>query len=427
MVAILFLSLAVLLVIGVPISIALGVASLAAVLTSSDLPGMVVVQRMAIGTDSFPLMAIPFFVLAGGLMENGGISKRLVNFATALVGHITGGLALVSVLAAMFFAGISGSAAADTAAIGSLLIPAMIHKGFKPAFATSIQASAGSIGVIIPPSIPMVVYGITTGVSIGAMFLGGFIPGIMMGLSLMLVSRYYAKKYNYPKEEKLTLKQTWESFKGAILALMTAFIIVGGIIFGIFTATESAVVACIYSFIVGMFVYKELKLKDLPNILLGSAITTSVVMLCVATATAFAWILTSNRIPQLIAEVMLSVADSKVMILIFISVIMLIVGTFLDTTPAIVMLAPILAPVATAFGIHPVHLGVIIVVNLAIGMCTPPVGLCLFVGCGISGLTLSKVVKDMVPFLAVMIAVLMVITFVPETVLFVPRLFGVLK
>lgn len=418
----LFGSLIILLLIGVPISITLLGASLFAVLAASQLPPMVVVQRMVTGADSFPLMAIPFFVLAGSLMESGGISKRLVNFAASLVGHVTGGLAIVSILAAMFFAGISGSGAADTAAIGSILIPAMIYKGFKKDFSSVVQGCAGSIGIIIPPSIPMVVYGITASVSIGAMFLGGFIPGVLMAGALMLLARYYAKKNNYPREEKVSGKNRWVAFKDAILALLAAGIIVGGIIFGYFTATESAVVACIYSFIVGFFIYKELKLKELPKVLLNSAITTSVVMMCVASASAFAWLLTSNQIPQKIGVFIQDYSGYKLIVLLIIDVVMLVAGTFLDTTPAILMLVPILAPVAQGFGIHPVHLGVMVVVNLAIGLCTPPVGLCLFVSCGISGLKLSEITKQLMPFLLVMIGILLLITFIPEITLFLPRL-----
>ncbi len=422
MIGILFIILAILAIIGVPIAFAIGLASVGALKFASSTPLLIVIQNMFAQVDSFPLMAVPFFILAGGLMDRGGISLKLIQFASNLVGHIRGGLAMVSTVAAMFFAGISGSASADTAAIGSVLIPAMNKKGYSKEFAASVQATAGSIGVIIPPSIPMVIFALTADVSIGKLFIAGYIPGILMGLGLMAVSYYFAVKRNYPAEPKATLASIWESLKESFWALMSAVIIMGGILSGIFTATEASVIAVVYSFLVGMFIYKELKIKDLPEIFVQCGIVTAIVMFCVATTAVLGWILTFEQMPLKITEAMMNFTTNKIVILIFINLILFIVGTFMDTTPAIILLVPILMPIIEKIGVNPIHFGIITVTNLAVGMCTPPVGICLFVACSVAKISMTRIVKSLLPYLAVMIAIVLLLTFVPGLVMFLPNL-----
>lgn len=422
MIGILFILLLILAVLGVPIAFAIGLASVGALYFTSSTPLLIVIQNMFAQVDSFPLMAVPFFILAGGLMDRGGISIKLIQFASNLVGHIRGGLAMVSTVAAMFFAGISGSASADTAAIGSVLIPAMNKKGYSKEFAASVQATAGSIGVIIPPSIPMVIFALTADVSIGKLFIAGYIPGILMGVGLMAVSYYFAVKRNYPAEPKATLSSIWKSFKESFWALMSAVIIMGGILSGIFTATEASVIAVVYSFLVGMFIYKELKIKDLPEIFVQCGIVTAIVMFCVATTAILGWVLTSQQMPLKITEAMLSFTTNKVLILIFINIILFVVGTFMDTTPAIILLVPILLPIIEKIGMNPIHFGIITVTNLAVGMCTPPVGICLFVSCSVAKISMTKIVKSLLPYLAVMIVIVLLLTFSPGLVMFLPNL-----
>ncbi|MDI3480403.1 MAG: hypothetical protein PWQ97_58 [Tepidanaerobacteraceae bacterium] len=423
MIAILFLLLAVFCLMGLPVAFAIALASIYGIISVGNIPLMVVPQRMFTQIDSFPLMAVPFFILAGNLMDRGGISIKIINFAGNLVGHIRGGLAMVSVVASMIFGGISGSAAADSAAIGSVLIPAMEKKNYGKSFAAALIATAGSIGVIIPPSIPMVIYAITGSVSIGKLFLGGYIPGLLIGLGLMAVSYYFAIKRGYPAEPKASLKSLWKSFIESIWALLMVVIIMGGILSGVFTATEASVVAVVYSIIVGMFVYKQLKLSDLPKIFVESGVTTAMVMFCVATTAILSWILTNQQIPIKMAAAILSVTQNHIIILILINIILLFLGTILDTTPAIILIVPILLPIVTKLGIDPVHFGLITVTNLAIGLSTPPVGLTLFVSSSIANMPMSKMFKSLIPFWAVMIFVLGLITFIPGITMYLPNKF----
>ena len=418
----LFLAFIGLLIIRTPIPYVLAIASCIALLVNTEMDIVVILQRMYTASESFSLVAVPFFILAGGFMETGGISRRLVRFASTLVGHIKGGLAMVSVVAAMFFAGVSGSTAADTAAIGSILVPAMEQKKYGKDMATSVVACAGSIGIIIPPSIPMVILGVTAGISIGGLFLGGFIPGILMGIALMIVSYVFAKKRNLPAEPRATLPEIWTSFKDSILALMTMFIILGGIMFGIFTATEASVVAALYAFIVGVFVYRELKWRDIPEIMVKSAITSGVVVFCVATASAFGWILTYERIPAMMADLVLSISQDKFAVLMLMNLLMLFMGTFLDVAPIIIILVPIIYPIAMKLGVDPIHFGVMTTVNMAIGQCTPPVGIALFVATGISKVALKEMLGTYMKYIGVMIIVLCLITLIPELITFIPRL-----
>ena len=423
MTAILFVSLLVCFGLGMPIAFALGVSSVATLQFGSDLPLKLVAQRLFAGTDSFPLMAIPFFMLAGGLMETGGISKRLVDFAHSLVGFVYGGLGMVAVVAAMFFAGISGAAAADTAAVGAVSIPAMIRKGYERGFAAAVQAAGGTIGVIIPPSIPMIIFGVVGGVSIGKMFLGGFIPGILIGGALMVLSYFQAKKRGYERDHFQGFKVMVRTFFSAFWALLMPGIILGGILGGVFTPTEAAVVAAVYGLIAGMFIYKELKIKDLPGIFARAAVSTSTVMLLIATANIFGWILTAERVPQNVAAYLVTLTNSPTVLYTLILACLLIVGTFMETSASLIILTPVFLPVVQKFGIDPVHFGVVMVAALAIGMLTPPLGICLFISCNIAEIQLSEIIKYVTPFLVVMIACLLLITYVPDMVMMVPNFF----
>ena len=424
MTLVLFATLLFCFVLGVPIAFSLGIASVATLEFASNLPLTLAAQRLFTGTDSFPLMAIPFFMLAGELMEAGGISRRLFDFAHALVGFVAGGLAMVAVVAAMFFAGISGAAAADTAAVGAVSIPAMIRKGYEKGFAAAVQAAGGSIGVIIPPSIPMIIFGVVGGVSIGKMFLGGFIPGALIGGSLMVVSYFLAKRAGYEKETFLGFKEIGRTFLGAFWALLMPLIILGGILGGIFTPTEAAVVAAVYGAIVGFVVYRELKIRELPAILAKAAISTSTVMLLIATANIFGWILTAERVPQSVAAYLVSLTSSPFVLYSLILACLLVIGTFMETSASLIILTPVFLPVIEQFGIDPVHFGVVMVTALAIGMLTPPLGICLFISCNIARIQLTEIIRYILPFLTVMIGVLLLMTYVPEIVMFIPNMLG---
>jgi len=422
--AILFASLLVCFVLGMPIAFSLGVASVTTLQYGSDLPLTLAAQRLFTGTDSFPLMAIPFFMLAGELMESGGISRRLFDFAHAIVGFVYGGLAMVAVVAAMFFAGISGAAAADTAAVGAVSIPAMIRKGYKKGFAAAVQAAGGSIGVIIPPSIPMIIFGVVGGVSIGKMFMGGFIPGLLIGGSLMGVSYVLAKKAGYEKDAFMGFHKILRTFWGALWALLMPVIILGGILGGIFTPTEAAVVAALYGLVIGFFVYRELRLRDLPRIFTRAAISTSTVMLLIATANIFGWILTAERVPQDVAAYLVTLSSSRFVLYGLILICLLVVGTFMETSASLIILTPVFLPVVEKLGIDPVHFGVVMVTALAIGMLTPPLGICLFISCNIAHIQLSEIVRYITPFLVIMIAMLVLITYVPDLVMVIPNTFA---
>jgi C4-dicarboxylate transporter DctM subunit len=420
----LFLSLIFFFIINIPIAISIALASIAAILVKGNIPLVVVVQKMFTATDSFPLMAVPFFILAGSLMEYGGISRRLVDFANTIVGRLSGGLALVSIIASMFFGAISGAAAATVAAIGTILIPAMIRRGYDRGFATAVQATAGTLGVMIPPSIPMVIYGVLTGVSIGALFIGGILPGILVGISLMLVAYKISKDRGYKGDEKVGFNKILMAFKDAILALLMPVIILGGIYGGVFTPTEAAVVAVVYGFIIGFFVYKELKLKHLKDILTNTVVSTAMIMFIIATASVFGWLLASEQIPQVVANAMLSLSRNPIVILALINILLLFIGTFMETVAAIIILVPVFLPVITQIGIDPLHFGLIIVVNLAIGMVTPPLGVCLFVGCGIANIKLEDITRAVWPFLIVMIVDIILITYIPAISTFLPKMLG---
>jgi C4-dicarboxylate transporter DctM subunit len=424
MTAVLFASLILFFVMNVPIAIAIGLASVAAILFSGSIPPIVVVQKMFTAADSFPLMAVPFFILAGSLMEFGGISRRLVEFANSIVGRFSGGLAFVAITASMFFVAISGAAVATVAAIGTILIPAMVRRGYDKPFATAVQATAGTLGVMIPPSIPMIIYGVLTGVSIGALFMGGILPGILVGLSLMFVAWLISRKKGYRGDEKSSLNRIWQTFKQAILALLMPVIILGGIYGGVFTPTEAAVVAVVYGFVVGFFIYRELNLSQLKDILVTTVVGTSMIMFIIATSSVFSWILTAEQIPQVVANAILSISKNPIIILALINLLLLFLGTFMETVAAIIILVPVLLPVITQIGVDPLHFGIVLVVNLAIGMVTPPLGVCLFIGCSIADITLEDITRAVWPFILIMIADVLLLTYLPWISTILPRLTG---
>ena len=425
-VALLFGSFALLLILRVPIGISLGMSSLITIFASGVVQPTYLAQGLVTGADSFSLMAVPFFVLAGELMATGGISRRLLNIADAFLGRKYGGLALVTVVACMFFAAISGSGPATVAAIGGLTIPSMLKQGYDRPFAGAISAAAGSIGVIIPPSIPMVMYCVATGVSVGAMFMGGVIPGILIGVSLCVYSSLYSKKHKYINAEAAPFSwgNVGRSLVDGIWALLVPVIILGGIYGGIFTPTEAAAVAVAYGLIVGLFVYRDLKAKDLYRIFGSAALTTATIMVILGTATTFGRILTLERIPTMIADFFESVAKGPIMLMILINILLLIVGCFMETNAAIIILAPIFLPIVESMGINPVHFGIVMVVNLAIGFVTPPLGVNLVVACNVANAKLEEICKGILPILGVMIVDLLLITYIEPLSTFLPALLG---
>ena len=419
---ILILSLLFLFAINTPIAIAIGVASILGILIQGDFPLMMVVQRMFGGTDSFHLMAVPLFMFVGVIMEAGGISRRIIDLANALVGWLPGGLAAVAIVSAMFFAGISGSAAADTVAVGAILIPAMKKSGYDSDFAAAVQASGGSIGVIIPPSIPMIIFGFLTGASIGQLFAGGILPGLLIGITLVIVATFISRRKGYAATTSFSVIEVWKTFKRAVLALGAPVIILGGILFGIFTATESAAVAVVYALVVGMFVYRKIKVKDLVHLFRDGAITSAIVMFIIATASIFSWFAAIENLPARLAGTLLGMTANPIMLLLIINFVLLIAGTFVETTAALILLVPMITAMVPSLGIDMVHLGVIVVTNLAIGMLTPPMGICLIVSCSISGDSIVAISKRILPFLAVLIIDLLIITFYSPLTMWMAKL-----
>lgn len=418
----LLLSFFVLLLIGTPIAFAIGLSSLFSLLLDGRTPLTVLVTRLFTAVDSYPIMAIPFFILAGELMNTAGITRRLVNFANALVGHMKGGLAQVNVVASMLFAGISGSAAADTSAIGSMLIPAMLEDGYKKDFAVVITATSSCIGPIIPPSILMVIFGSIAGVSVGGMFLGGIIPGLLIGFGLMGAVSIYSTRYHSGTKPRKSFKEIFSAFKEASLALVTPAIILGGIVFGAFTPTEAGAIAVVYAFFIGAFVYKEINLKNFKKALYNATTTTAICMLVVSTASIFGWILTREQFPSVLTKLLLSISSNPTVIYLLIVAMLLFVGLFVEILAAAIILVPVLYPVALQFGFDPIHFGVVVVVALIIGAVTPPVGVLLFITCGIARTTIKEVTKTLIPFVGVLVAVLFLITLVPSLVTFIPNL-----
>lgn len=418
---ILFVSFIGLIFIGVPIAFSMGLSSLFYLLLN-DIPVIVIAQKLFSGVNSFVLLCIPGFVLAGNLMNTGGITKRIIKFSNAAIGHIRGGLGLANIIASMIFAGITGTAIADTTSLGAILIPAMEEEGYDVPFSVAVTASSSTIGPIIPPSLPMIIVGTLTGMSVAKLFLGGAIPGILLGLFLMAVCYYISVKRQYPKDERKPLKYVFKSFFDAFWALMLTIIILWGILGGFFTPTEASMVASFYAFIVGMFVYKELKIKDVPKIILATMKTSSAIMLLVGFAATFGWILASEQIPQLVAKFILSISSNKIIVLLLINFLLLFVGMFMETIAALIILFPVLLPVAVEIGVDPIHFGVMAVLNLMIGLTTPPVGVCLFAGASIGRISIGKATRAILPFLAVSLFVLVLVTFIPQITLFLPSL-----
>ncbi len=419
---ILILSLFFLFCLNTPIAIAIGGASALAILVQGDFSLMMVIQRMFSGTDSFHLMAVPLFMYAGTIMEQGGISKRLIDFANALVGWLPGGLAAVTIVSAMFFAGISGSAAADAAAVGAVLIPAMKRSGYESDFSAAVQASGGSLGVIIPPSIPMIIFGFLTGASIGRLFAAGILPGLLIGISLIAVSTVISWRRGYSPDTPFSVKQVWITFKRALLAFGAPVIILGGILLGIFTATESAAVAVIYALFVSMAVYRTIKPRDLFPIFREASVTSAIVMFIIANAAVFSWIAAIEDLPGRLAGGLLGITTHPVGLLLLINALLLIAGTFVETTAALILLVPMITAMLPALGIDMIQLGVIVVTNLAIGMLTPPMGICLIVSSAISGDSLGSVSRRVLPFLAVLLLDLLIISFYPPLTLWLAGL-----
>jgi C4-dicarboxylate transporter, DctM subunit len=414
---------AIALLLGLPIAISIGVSTLTALLLS-DLSPALIAQLSFSALDSFTYLAIPLFILAGFLMESGGISKRIVNFAMSFVGRVDGGLGIVTVLSCMFFAAISGSSPATVAAIGAMMVPAMMEKGYDRHFAGALTASAGSLGILIPPSIPMIIYAVTAEISIGDMFLAGFAPGALVGGALMITVYIIAKKRGYKGgDEKFSLDNCRRAFWDAKWALLVPVIILGGIYSGIFTATEAACVAVIYALVIGLFVHRELKWGQLSDVIYKAAITTGSVIIILGFATAFSRYLTISRIPQQLAEIILSYTDSKIVILMIFVAMIMITGMFMETAAQILIYTPLFLPILVQLGVSPFHFGIILIIGTELALITPPVGVNLFVARGISGSTMVQLTKAVLPFLLAMLAVQILLVFVPEVILFLPELF----
>lgn len=415
----------VLLGIGVPVAWSIGISCLLTIMVSIDSLASVttIAQRMATGLDSFSLLAIPLFVLAGQIMNQGGIALRLINFAKALMGSLPGGLIYVNVIAAMLFGAISGSAVAATSAIGGILGPFMEKENYSKEFGAAINITASTTGLIIPPSNVLIVYSLASGgVSIASLFLAGYIPGILMGLALMLVATFWIKKKKYPAGERSSFGTILKTFLDALPSLLLLVVVIGGIVTGVFTATEASGIAVLYCLVLS-FVYRELKISSLKSIFLSSVGTTAIVMLLIATSMSMSWVMSFENIPQNVSSALLSLSDNKLVILIIINVLLLFVGTFMDMTPAVLIFTPIFLPVVTSMGVEPVQFGIMMVMNLCVGLCTPPVGAVLFIGVGVAKTSIQKIMKPLLPLYAVMAIVLLMVTFIPAISLWLPSLF----
>lgn len=423
---ILLLTLGVMLAIGVPVAYAVGISAVAGAFWI-DLPLEAVMIQITNGVNKFSLLAIPFFILAGAIMAEGGIARRLVNFAYIFVGFIRGGLSLVNIVASTFFGAISGSSVADTASIGSVMIPEMDKKGYPRDFAAAVTASGSVQAILTPPSHNSVIYSLATGgtVSIASLFIAGILPGLLLSLTLMVMCVCFAHRRGYPKGERVPFRQALKIFVDTLWGLMTVVIIMGGILSGIFTATESAAIACLWSFFVTMFIYRDYKWSELPKLMFRTVKTVTIVMILIGFAASFGAIMTYMQLPTRITEFFTSISDNKYVILMWINIMLLLIGTLMDMAPLILILTPVLLPVAINLGIDPVHFGMIMLVNLGIGLITPPVGSVLFVASAVSKQKIEQVVKAMIPFYIALLSVLMLVTYVPAISLFLPKLFGV--
>ena len=409
-----FFAMFTLLIFNIPLALCIAFACVFAFVFASEMPAFVTVQRMFTGLDSFPLMAIPFFLLAGKIMEKGGVSKRLVDLGASIVGSLPGGLAIIALLASMFFASISGSAPATVVAIGSIMVPAMITAGYDKGFSIALMAVGGTIGIIIPPSIPFVVYGISANVSIGDLFIAGIIPGLIVGVTLIFYSYCYSKYKGYKGAEPTSFANFIDKLKKAVLGLAMPIIILGGIYSGIFTPTESGAIACVYGLIISLLVYKEMQISDLKEIFISSGLTSSMVLLIIGAANIMGWVLTTEQFPQQVSDWVASFGADKVWLLIGINIILLLIGTFLELNAAIILLVPIFLPILAKQDINLIHFGVVMITNLAIGLLTPPLGVNLFVAKSLGTASFALIVKKVTPLLLVMLADLFLFTFLPK-------------
>ena len=413
--------------IGTPVAWSIAMSSVLTMLVSIPfLPAVTTVaQRMATGLDSFALLAIPFFVLSGQLMNKGGVAHRLIAFAKTLVGAFPGGLALINVIAAMLMGAIAGSAMASASAMGSILGPEMEKEGYSKEFGAAVNITSSTTGLVIPPSNVLIVYSLASGgVSIAALFLAGYIPGILTGLFLMVVAAFWAKKKGYKTGKRSSIKEVGKAFVDAFPSLLLLVVVIGGIVSGIFTATEASAIAVLYCLVLG-FIYKEIKFKDLPEILLDSSATTAIVMLLIGASMSMSWVMSFENIPQDISTTLLGLSDNPIVILLIINLLLLCVGIFMDMTPAVLIFTPIFLPIVTKLGMDPIQFGIVMVLNLCIGLCTPPVGSVLFVGVGIANTTIEKVVKPLIPLFLAMILALFLVTYFPHLTLWLPKVFGV--
>jgi tripartite ATP-independent transporter DctM subunit len=418
---ILFAFLAVFLVLGVPVAVSLAGASLAYILIAG-LPNVVLVHNMVSGIDSFPLLAIPFFILAGHLMNTGGITTKIFAFARALVGWMHGGLGHVNVGASVIFAGMSGAAVADAGGLGNVEIKAMRDAGYDTDFSVGITAASSTIGPIIPPSLPLVIYGVMASASIGELFVAGLVPGLLMAVSLMIMVALYSRRRAYPRDKSFDARLLWRTFKAAFFPLLTPVIIVGGIATGAFTPTEAAVAATVYALFLGIVVYRTLTWRHIIRVSMDTIETSAAILMIVAAATIFAWILTSNQVATILGDTLLGITDNRVLLLLIIMVMVLAIGLFMETIAAITILVPVLLPIASTVGIDPVHMGIIVILNLMLGLLTPPVGMVLYVLAKVSGVGFEQCVKATLPFLVPLIAVLMLITLFPQIALWLPEM-----
>lgn len=413
-----------LLLLKMPIAFSLAISTFATALYL-NIPAMVVVQQMVKGISSFSLIAIPFFIVMGEIMGQGGISNRLIKFSDVIVGRMRGGLAMVNILASMFFGGISGSAVADTSSIGPVLIPMMEKQGYDTDYSVNVTMTSSVQGILIPPSHNMIIYSMAAGgISVGNLFLGGIVPGVFLGVMLMILSYVIAVKRDYPKGGKYTLKEAWQITKESVLGLLAAVIILVGVTTGWFTATESAAIATLYAFFITFFVYKDIKITQMKNILANSLKTLAMVMALIATSGAFAWMMALLKIPTLVTEALLSVSSNKIAVLLLVNLILLLLGMIMDMAPLILIATPILLPVVTSVGMHPIQFGIVMMLNLGIGLITPPVGSVLFVGCSIGDISMEEITKSMIPFYIMMIITLLMLTFIPQLTLFIPSRIG---
>ena len=421
MVAMMFIIFLVLLLIGVPIAFSLGLSSLFDLFTN-NIPLTVISQKFYSGMDSFTLLCIPGFMLAGALMNGGGITRRILNFCNSFLGHFRGSLALVNIVASMVFAGISGTAIADVCSLGSMLIPAMVDDGYDDDFSVAVTAASSVVGPIIPPSVPMVIAGSCVSISVGKMFQAGIIPGILLGMALCIPTYIISVKRNYPRHDRAGWKVRLETTKDAIWAMLMPVILLGGILSGVFTPTEASIVTCVYALVVGVFVYKEIQITDVPRIVWENIRACASIIVLIGLANVFAYILTAERIPQMVANSILSITDNRIVVILLINVVLLFVGMFMESLAAILITFPVLLPVATAVGMEPVHFALMAILNLMLGLTTPPVGMCVCTGAQIGKISAFKAFKATIPFLATSLIVLMLVSFIPQLTLWIPSI-----